>query len=134
MTVTSGFLNAHISSPVGQPFSFTGAPPDEVLWVGDQLHISISARISGRREGLSLTERVENDGKVEQCCPVWLHLASHHAQQLCLTLVLCASTSVTSSLDSAETLQTAKRPRRSNLLTDFISSCEVPGLQGVTCF
>ena len=74
MTVMNGLLNAHISSPIGQPFSFPGAPPDEVLWVGDQLHISISARISGRREGLSLTERVENGGKVEQCCPVWLHL------------------------------------------------------------
>ena len=66
---------------------------------------------------------------VAQCgCP------SHHAQQLCLTLVLCASMSVTTSLDSAETLQTAKRPRSSSLLTEFISSCEVPGLQGVTGF
>ena len=54
VTVASGFLNAHISSPVWQPFSFIGAPPDEVLWVGDQLHISISACTSGRREGLSL--------------------------------------------------------------------------------
>ena len=54
LTVTSGFLSAHISSPVWQPFSFTGAPPNEVLWVGDQLHISISASTSGWREGLSL--------------------------------------------------------------------------------
>ena len=54
MTVMNGLLNAHISSPVGQPFSFTGAPPNEVLWVGDQLHISISASTSGWREGLSL--------------------------------------------------------------------------------
>ena len=74
MTVMNELLNAHISSPVGQPFSFTGAPPDEVLWVGDQLHISISARISGWREGLSLTKRVEDGRKIEQCCPVWLHL------------------------------------------------------------
>ena len=127
MTVMNELLNAHISSPVGQPFSFTGAPPDEVLWVGDQLHISISARISGRREGLSLTERVENSGKVEQCCPVWLHLASHHAQQLCLTLILCASTSVTSSLDSAATLQTAKRPRRSSLQASIVRALSVIG-------
>ncbi len=43
-----------ISSPVWQPFSFTGALPNEVLWVGDQLHISISACTSGWRECLSL--------------------------------------------------------------------------------
>ncbi len=54
VTVTSGLLNAYISSPVWQPLSCTATPPDEVLWVGDQLHISISARISGWRECLSL--------------------------------------------------------------------------------
>ena len=35
-----------ISSPVWQPFSFTGALPDEVLWVGDQLHISVGGGAS----------------------------------------------------------------------------------------
>ena len=62
---------------------------------------------------------------VAQCgCP------SHHAQQLCLTLVLCVSTSVTSSLDSAETLQTAKRPRSSSLQASIALS--VVGYEG-TC-
>ena len=50
----NGLLNAQSVIPVGQPFSFTRTPPDEVLWVGDQLHISISACTSGWREGLSL--------------------------------------------------------------------------------
>ena len=50
----NGLLNAQSVIPVWQPFSSTGALPNEVLWVGDQLHISISARISGWREGLSL--------------------------------------------------------------------------------
>ena len=48
------YSKASLVSPVGQPFSSTGAPPDEVLRVGDQLHISNSAFPSGWREGLSL--------------------------------------------------------------------------------
>ena len=36
------------------------------------------------------------------------------------TLVLCVSTSVTRSLDSAEALQTAKRPRRNSLQADIV--------------
>ena len=109
--------DARIASPVGQPFSSTGAPPDEVLWVGDQLHISNSAFTSGWREGLSLGSGEEGGlrivgrwSTVTEC-----GCTSPLAQQLSLTLVLCASTSVTSSLDSAATLQTAKRPRRSSL-------------------
>ena len=92
--------------------------------MGDQLHISISACTSGWREGLSLgvggggLRMVGRWSSVAQCGST-----SHHAQQLCLTLVLCASTSVTSSLDSAETLQTDKRPRRSSLQVDIVRSC-----------
>ena len=111
------YSKASVVSPVGQPFSSTGAPPDEVLWVGDQLHISNSACTIGWREGLSLGNGEEGGLRI---VGRWSTVAergctSPHAQQLCLTLVLCASTSVTSSSDSAATLQTAKRPRRSSL-------------------
>ena len=92
--------------------------------MGDQLHISISACISGWREGLSLgvggggLRMVGGWSSVAQCGST-----SHHGQQLCLTLVLCASMSVTSTLDSAEALQTDKRPRRSSFQVDIVRSC-----------
>ena len=47
---------------------------------------------------------------------------SHHAQQLCLTLV-------TSSLDGSETLQTAKRPRRSSLEANMVRALSVLDLE-----